>query len=113
VFSAAPLKKMEGPTYTVDVKFSTDLVPAMTGAPLPAGGGDAGKAFTAFLGAITKKDWPGIKAGLSSPAVPNHAGGLLRLFAPVKDPASIARCLATVGRRPSIPGYGEPGQFDG
>ena len=70
VFSAAPLKTMDGPTYTVDVKFSTDVLPAMTGAPLPAGGGESGKAFTAFLGAITKNDWPGIKAGLSPKALP-------------------------------------------
>jgi hypothetical protein len=71
VYSPAPLKTMDGPTYTIDVKFSADVIAAPTGTPLPAGGGDAGKALTAFLGAITKKDWTGIKAGLSPKALPN------------------------------------------
>ena len=65
VYAPAPLKGMSGATYTVDVKFSADVIPAITGTPLPAGGGDPGKALTTFLAAIGKKDWTGIKAGLS------------------------------------------------
>src|SRR5689334_11743464 len=38
VFAPAPLKGMNGATYTVDVKFSADVIPALTGTPLPAGG---------------------------------------------------------------------------
>jgi hypothetical protein len=70
VFSPSPLKTMDGGTYTVDVKFSADVVPALSGTPLAAGGGDPGKAFTAFLGAVAKKNWAGIKAGLSPKALP-------------------------------------------
>ncbi len=72
VFSAAPMKTMDGPTYTIDVKFSAEVMPALTGTPLPAGGGDPGKALTGFLAAVTKKNWPGIKAGLSPKALPGY-----------------------------------------
>ena len=72
VFSAAPMKTMDGPTYTIDVTFSADVVPALTGTPLAAGGGDPGKALTTLLGAVTKKHWPGIKAGLSPKALPGY-----------------------------------------
>jgi hypothetical protein len=70
LYAPAPLKTMDGSTYTVDVKFSADVIPPLTGTALPAGGGDPGKALTAFLGAITKKNWTGIKAGLSPKALP-------------------------------------------
>ena len=72
VYAAAPLKTMDGPPYTIDVTFSADVVPALTGAPLPAGGGEPGKALTAFLGAVAKKNWPGIKAGLGPTALPMY-----------------------------------------
>ena len=72
VFSTAPLKTMDGPTYTIDVTFSADVMPALTGTPLPAGGGDPGKALTGFLAAVMKKNWPGIKAGLSPKALPGY-----------------------------------------
>jgi hypothetical protein len=65
VYSLSPLKTMDGPTYTIDVKFSADMIPALSGTALPAGGGDAGKALTTWVAAVTKKDWPGIEAGLS------------------------------------------------
>ena len=71
VFAPTPLKGMNGATYTVDVKFSADVIPALTGTPLPAGGGDPGKALTTFLTAIAKKDWAGIKGGLSPKTLPN------------------------------------------
>ena len=70
VTSEAPLKSMDGDTYSIDVRFVADVIPAATGTPLPAGGGDAGKALTAFLGAVRKKQWPAIKAGLSPRALP-------------------------------------------
>jgi hypothetical protein len=70
IYSPSPLKTMDGPTYTIDVKFTADVIPAPTGTALPAGGGDPGKAFTAFLAAITKKDWTGIKGGLSPKTLP-------------------------------------------
>lgn len=70
LFAKAPLETMGGPTYTVDVTFSADVLPALTGAPLPAGGGEPGTALTAFLGAVTRKQWPAIKDGLSPRALP-------------------------------------------
>jgi len=71
VFSAAPMKTMDGPDYTIDVTFTADVVPALTGAALPAGGGEPGKALTAFMGALVKKNWPGLKAGLSPRQLPS------------------------------------------
>lgn len=71
VFSASPLKAMGNETYTIDVTFSADVIPALTGPALPAGGGDPGKAFTALLGAIAKKNWNGIKSGLSPTTLPS------------------------------------------
>jgi hypothetical protein len=71
VFSTAPLKTMNGPTYTVDLTFSVDVIPAPTGTALAAAGGDPGRALAAFVGAIGKKDWNAIKAGLSPKALPN------------------------------------------
>jgi hypothetical protein len=65
IYSPSPLKTFDGPTYMIDVKFSADVIPALTGTPIAAGGGDAGKALTTFWTAVTKKDWAGIKAGLS------------------------------------------------
>ena len=63
VFSPAPLKTMDGTTYTVDLRFGVDVAAAPVGTPLPAGGGDAGKALTAFLAASQKKNWAAIKSG--------------------------------------------------
>jgi hypothetical protein len=71
IYSPSPLKTMDGPGYTIDVTFSADVIPALAGAALPAGGGDPGKALTAFLSAVTKKNWPAIKAGLSPAALPS------------------------------------------
>jgi hypothetical protein len=69
VYSAAPLKTMDGTTYTVDVRFGVDISAPPAGTALPAGGGDPGKALTAFLAAAQKKNWPAIKAGSSPDAL--------------------------------------------
>jgi hypothetical protein len=69
VFSPAPLKSMDGTTYTVDLRFGVDIAAPATGTALPAGGGDAGKALTAFLAASQKKNWTAIKAGSSAEAL--------------------------------------------
>src|SRR5436190_6907636 len=53
VYSAAPFKTMSGESYTIDVKFVADVVPAPTGTALPAGGGDPGTALTTFLAVVT------------------------------------------------------------
>lgn len=70
VYSPSPLQAMGKEPYTIDVKFSADVIPAPTGPPLPAGGGEPGKAFTALMSAIAKKNWAGIKAGLSPATLP-------------------------------------------
>ena len=67
LFSPSPLKTMDGTAYSVDVKFAADVAPVAAGTPLPAGGGDPGKAFSALLVAATNKNWPAIKAA-SGPA---------------------------------------------
>ncbi len=70
VYSPTPLQAMGKEAYTIDVKFSADVIPGPTGPPLPAGGGEPGKAFTALMSAIAKKNWAGIKAGLSPATLP-------------------------------------------
>src|SRR5437868_11170210 len=69
LFSPSPLKAMDGTSYNVDVTFGVDLPLPAIGTPLPAGGGDPGKALTTFLAAANKKDWSVIKAGLSPDAL--------------------------------------------
>ena len=69
VFSPAPLKSMDGTTYTVDLRFGVDVAAPPNGTPLPAGGGEPGKALTAFLAASQKKIWTAIKAGSSAEAL--------------------------------------------
>jgi hypothetical protein len=69
VFSSTPLKSMDGTTYTVDLRFGVDVAAAASGTTLPSGGGDPGKALTAFLAVSQKKDWAAIKAGSSTDAL--------------------------------------------
>jgi hypothetical protein len=69
VFSPTPLKTMNGTTYTVDLRFAVDVPPPPAGTALPAGGGDPGKALTAFLAASQKKNWTAIKSGASADAL--------------------------------------------
>jgi hypothetical protein len=69
LFSPAPLKSMDGTTYTVDLRFGVDIAPAPSGTALPVGGGDPGKALTAFLAAAQRKNWAAIKAGASPDAL--------------------------------------------
>jgi hypothetical protein len=65
IFTTAPVKTMDGSTYTVDLTFSTSVAKAPAGTPLPAGGGEPGKALSGFFAARQKKDWPTLKAALS------------------------------------------------
>jgi hypothetical protein len=67
VYSTAPLRTMDGTTYTVDLRFAVDVPPPAAGDALPAGGGDPGKALLAFFAAVAAKDWDAIRAA-SSPA---------------------------------------------
>ncbi|MGH9387378.1 MAG: hypothetical protein ACRD2N_24195 [Vicinamibacterales bacterium] len=69
LYAPASLKTLDGETYSVDVKFSADVPRLPAGTPLAAGGGEPGKALTAFLSAATKKAWPAIKAGSSPKAL--------------------------------------------
>lgn len=67
VYSAGPLKTMDGSEYTVDLRFAVDVPAPPAGTALPAGGGDPGKALTSLMAAAKKKNWAAIRAG-SSPA---------------------------------------------
>jgi hypothetical protein len=69
VFSPSPLKSMDGTTYTVDLRFGVDVPAPPAGTALASGGGDPGKALTAFLAASQKKNWAAIKAGSSPDAL--------------------------------------------
>jgi hypothetical protein len=69
VFSPEPLRTIDGTTYTVDLTFGVDVSAPPVGTPLPRGGGDPGKALTAFLAVAGKKNWAGLKAGASPAAL--------------------------------------------
>jgi len=62
LFSEAPLKTMDGTTYTVDLRFGVDVPAPVAGTALPAGGGDPGKALLALLTAAQQKNWTAIRA---------------------------------------------------
>jgi hypothetical protein len=68
IFTPAPVKTMDGSTYTVELTFSAPVVKAPAGTALPAGGGDPGKALLGFQAARQKKDWRSLKAALSPAA---------------------------------------------
>jgi hypothetical protein len=69
VFSRAPIKTMDGTTYTVDLRFAVDVPPTPAAQPLGPGGGDPGKALVAFVDAAKKKNWDAVKAGSSPQAL--------------------------------------------
>jgi hypothetical protein len=68
IFTPAPVKTRDGSSYTVDLTFSANVTKPPAATKLPAGGGDPGKALSAFFAARQKKDWPAIKAALSPAA---------------------------------------------
>lgn len=65
IWTAKPVKTMSGETYELDVTFSTDISRRPAGTKLPANGGEPGKALEALYAAVAKKNWNGIKAGLT------------------------------------------------
>jgi hypothetical protein len=64
VKSPKPVKAMDGPSWSVDLAFETDVVSRPAGNPLPAGGGDPGKAFLALRSSVGGKDLGKLLAGL-------------------------------------------------
>lgn len=53
-------------TYEADIRFDLPLVELKDpGQPLPAGGGDPGRAYTAYIAAVAKGDVEGIKAAIT------------------------------------------------
>ena len=69
IFTEAPVTTLSGDTYTVDLTFDTAVTRVPAGTPLGAGGGEPGRALTAFLATVKKQQWPAIKAGLAPSAV--------------------------------------------
>ena len=66
VASKGVLKTMDGTTYTVDSTFAVDVVTPPAGQPLPAGGGEPGKALAAFLAAARETRLAGHQGWLQS-----------------------------------------------
>lgn len=65
VKTAKPVKSMDGPAWSVDLAFESDVISRPAGKPLPAGGGDPGKALLALRAAIGGKDLGKILAHLT------------------------------------------------
>ena len=65
VKTAKPVKTMDGPAWSADLAFESDVISRPAGKPIPAGGGDAGKALLALRAAIGGKDLGKILAFLT------------------------------------------------
>jgi hypothetical protein len=65
----APRRTMDGSMYSLDVTFDVDVPAGSAATPLPAGGGEPGKALRALLAAADRKDWTAIRAGSSVEAL--------------------------------------------
>jgi len=59
------VKTMGDETYSIDVKFATDISHPPAGTKLTAGGGEPGKALKSLLTAMSKKNYAAIKAGVT------------------------------------------------
>jgi hypothetical protein len=68
----APVE-IDGVATDLDVRFDVPVLSAPRGAPLPKGGGDAGKAFLAFAGAVEKGDFASAQKLLSAAKAPDFA----------------------------------------
>jgi hypothetical protein len=68
IFTAAPVKTLDGATYTVNLTFSATVTSPAAGTPLAKGGGEPGRALDAFLLARQKSDWTALKAALAPSA---------------------------------------------
>jgi hypothetical protein len=65
IFTSAPVKTMDGSTYTVDLTFSAPVARPPVGTALPVGGGEPGKALIDFFASRQNKDWSALKGALS------------------------------------------------
>jgi hypothetical protein len=65
VKTAKPVKSMNGPEWSIDLSFESDVLSRPSGTPLPADGGDAGKALLALRAAVGGKDLAKILALLT------------------------------------------------
>lgn len=66
IWSSKPVKVDDG-TWTIDVRFSTDVAHGPAGTKLPADGGEPGKAFKALLAARAAKKLDAIQKSVVKP----------------------------------------------
>ena len=102
VKSPQPVKSMDGPSWSVDLGFESDVLSRPAGKPLPAGGGDAGKAFLALRSAVPGKDLSKILAGL----VPDEAKGMVEDYRSAEENLAWANELLDMRlpKKPKITG---------
>jgi len=72
VKNAKPVKTMGGKSWTIDVKFDTAVAARVSGKPLPADGGEAGKALDALIKAAKGDDLDNIIALLAPSEAENY-----------------------------------------
>ena len=65
VRTTKPVKTSIG-SYELDVQFDTEVTRLAGATGLRSGGGDPGKAFMKLLPAIQKKNWKGVKSGVTA-----------------------------------------------
>lgn len=75
-------------TYQFELKFAADVTSAdFTGTPLPAGGGEAGKAYLDYVAAVAKGDVDALRA---------HLGDSAEWMLPKDDPAAAKSYIETL-----------------
>lgn len=87
--TAEPVKSLDGPTWSMDLRFDTGIVSSPTASPLPADGGAAGRAFDALMTALQEASLEAILAGL----VPEQAGYYSADYLPEADRLDSVRNL--------------------
>lgn len=72
VWVETPVKPHEGEAWSLDVRFSAAVIPKLGGTPLPADGGEPGKALQSFIKAVQGDDLEAIFALMSESRIGQH-----------------------------------------
>jgi hypothetical protein len=75
VYTRQPVQTKGHESYQLDVRFDVPVTRPAVGKRLDAHGGAPGRAFSALYAAVTRKDWPAVRALLSQRTLAVLAGG--------------------------------------
>jgi hypothetical protein len=102
VKTVQPVKSTDGPAWTLDVTFASNVLARTPGKPLPADGGPAGKALLELVSAVAGRSLAPILAGLS----PDQAASFQESYrTPAENLESAKEILgARLPKKPKITG---------